>query len=153
MLKGGTRLSDLRVDNDLKQNDIAKFMNIPRSTYANWEVGSTDFSLDDANKLANFYKVNMDYLLGMSNIISVTNNNSISFKTLTSRLLLLRKEKKITQYQLSNQVGFALSTYACYEKGIRIPTTFKLLYIAKFYNVSMDYLVGRSDIKEIKNRK
>jgi len=65
------------------------------------------------------------------------------------RLKSLRKENKLTQKELSEKLGFYERTYANYEKGIRIPTTFKLFIIARFYEVSLDYLMGRLDSKEI----
>lgn len=148
-----TKFADLRIDNDLTQKDISKKLDVSRSTYSKWEIEANDLDLEMCNKIANFYKVNLDYLLGISNISTKTEKNKINFNLLCNRLRNLRKENNLTQEELGNKIGFAQSTYACYEKGVRIPTTFKLLYIAKYYNVSFDYLVGRSDNRVIQKGK
>ena len=151
MLEIKTRLRDLREDHDYHQKNLAEIIEVPRSTYANWESGNSDFNIEWADKVANVYNVNLDYLLGISNVISKT-NNKLDLNMISIHLKELRKESKKTQKEISNSIGLPISTYSCYENGIRIPTTIKLLYIAIFYNVSFDYLVGKSNIKEIKQK-
>ena len=153
MLRGETRLSDLRTDKDLKHKDIANILNIKKNTYTQWEIGRNDIPILKLNELANFYKVSLDYLLGISDINTKTENSDINFDLLCTRLKSLRKEKNLTQSQLGKEVGFHQRTYSHYEDGSNKPTTFKLLYIAKYYDVSFDYLVGRSDNRVIQKGK
>ena len=145
-----TRLSDLRVDNDLKQKDMIDILKTTRSTYSQWELGINDIPILKANELANFYKVSLDYLLGISNINYQTKRQEIDFDLMRKRMKELRKKLNQTQEAVGRKIGFDQRLYAHYEKGTRIPKTFKLMYIAKYFNVSMDYLVGRSDIKKRK---
>ena len=67
--------------------------------------------------------------------------------TLPERMLVLRKEKKLTQEDAAKQSGIVLRTYCRYEKGEREPTVSTLWKLADFYGVSIDYLVGRTDTK------
>ncbi|WP_339314693.1 helix-turn-helix transcriptional regulator [Paenibacillus sp. FSL M7-0896] len=67
---------------------------------------------------------------------------------LSERLSLLRKEKKLTQKELSQKLKMARTTYSGYENGSREPDNETLNKFAEFYNVSTDYLLGRTDIKE-----
>lgn len=146
-----TRYEELRLDLELKQGDIANILNVKRNTYSKWENCINDMPLDKSNDLANHYQTSLDYLLGLSHIRNfIPENNKIDYKILSERLLKLRKDSKLTQEELSNKLGFLQRTYAYYESGERIPTTLKLLVIAQYYGVSSDYLVGRSNIKEIK---
>ena len=145
-----TRLSDLRIDNDLKQKDIMEILNTTRSTYSQWELGINDIPILKANELANFYKVSLDYLLGISNINFQTERKEIDFELMQKRMRELRRELNQTQETVGKKIGFDQRLYAHYEKGTRIPKTFKLMYIAKYFNVSIDYLTGRSDIKDRK---
>ena len=62
---------------------------------------------------------------------------------------MLRKEKSLTQQTLSDKVGFPQTTYSQYEKGTRKPTTLKILTFANYFHVSFDYLVGRTNEKDI----
>ena len=57
-------LYDLRKDNNMTQDDVAKILNIDRSTYAKLESKNTStISSDTLHKLATFYNVSVDYLL------------------------------------------------------------------------------------------
>ena len=145
------RLEELRLDNDLKQKDIANELNIKGKNYSDWERGVTDIPLEKSNELANYYDCSLDYLFGLSNIKTINERKNINLELLSQRLLDTRKERNLTQSELSKDVGYHQRTYAHYENGSRIPTSFKVFYIALYYNISLDYLVGKSDIKEIAN--
>lgn len=58
------------------------------------------------------------------------------------RLKKLRKERKITQSQLAEKFKFTDATINRYEKGVNEPTLETLVKIAKFFNVTTDYLLG-----------
>ena len=66
----------------------------------------------------------------------------------SQRMKLLRKEKKLKQQELADQFSVKLRTYQGYEYGESYPEVAKLTPIADFYDVSLDYLVGRSEIRE-----
>jgi len=66
---------------------------------------------------------------------------------LAERLYNLRKEQNLTQEDAAEKLGIALRTYCRYEKNEREPTAPVLVQMADFYNVSLDYLVGRSETK------
>ncbi len=57
------RLRDLREDNDLKQSDIAKLLNIQQTVYSRYERGFQNIPLEHLIFLANYYKVSTDYIL------------------------------------------------------------------------------------------
>lgn len=61
------------------------------------------------------------------------------------RLRLLRIEKGISQKKIAEEVGITEVGYRNYETGRRKPTFTVLPTIADFFNVSIDYLVGRTD--------
>ncbi len=64
---------------------------------------------------------------------------------LAERLSLLRKERDMTQKEVSQELGISLNSYQRYETDEREPTAPILVQMAKFYNVSLDYLVGLTD--------
>lgn len=66
------------------------------------------------------------------------------------RLKLLRNERGIKQREMAENLGLALSSYQCYEYAHRYPDFQGLIAIADFFDVSIDYLVGRSDVRERK---
>lgn len=60
------RLRDLREDNDLKQKQLAEYLNIDQATYSRYESGELDIPTQALIKLSKFYHVSIDYILGIS---------------------------------------------------------------------------------------
>ena len=58
------RIRDLREDKDLKQKEIADYLMCDQSLYSKYERGERPLPLELADKLADFYGVSVDYLLG-----------------------------------------------------------------------------------------
>lgn len=58
------RLRDLREDNDITQNQIAIMLNIKQNTYSQYENGKREVPINILWKLADFYDVSIDYLVG-----------------------------------------------------------------------------------------
>lgn len=60
------RIRDLREDRDLKQRQIADYLNCSQQVYSNYELGQRDIPTDILIKLSDFYGVSVDYLLGLT---------------------------------------------------------------------------------------
>ncbi|WP_342441740.1 helix-turn-helix transcriptional regulator [Lysinibacillus sp. FSL K6-0075] len=60
-------------------------------------------------------------------------------------LTKLRKERKISQYKLAELIGFSRGRIANYEQGSREPDFETLDIFADFFNVSSDWLLGRTN--------
>ena len=58
------RLRDLREDHDLSQREIAKYLEMSQTGYSKYETGENDIPTAVLQKLADFYGVSIDYLLG-----------------------------------------------------------------------------------------
>ena len=63
----------------------------------------------------------------------------------SERLLTLRKEKKLSQSQLAEQLSVSFHQVSKMEKGQRAASIEVLCALADYFDVSLDYLVGRSD--------
>ncbi len=64
----------------------------------------------------------------------------------SDRLLLLRKENNLSQTSCAKKLQLSSRAYLYYEYGEREPRLSTLIKIADFYNVTLDYLAGRSDL-------
>ena len=58
------RIRDLREDHDLSQQAMAEILSIHQTTYSSYELGKMEIPLDALEKLADYYQVSVDYLLG-----------------------------------------------------------------------------------------
>ncbi|MBQ9148673.1 MAG: helix-turn-helix transcriptional regulator [Oscillospiraceae bacterium] len=60
------RIRDLREDRDLKQRQLAEYLNCSQQVYSNYELGQRDIPTDILIRLSDFYGVSVDYLLGLT---------------------------------------------------------------------------------------
>ncbi len=68
------RIKDLRIDHDLYQKQIANLLKITRQQYGLYESGKRDIPVDLLIKLADFYNVSIDYMLGRTKNKEVNKN-------------------------------------------------------------------------------
>lgn len=69
----------------------------------------------------------------------------MSFKDSLKRL---RVEHNLTQSQVASVAGVSVSMYQFYEYGRNEPTLSVLIALADYFDVSLDYLCGRSDVPQ-----
>lgn len=67
--------------------------------------------------------------------------------SLGDRLITLRTEKRMTQDELAKELNMARSTYAQYEVNRRQPGIDNLKKLADYFNVTTDYLLGRTECR------
>lgn len=64
---------------------------------------------------------------------------------LRERMKELRRERNLRQEDIAVELDIAITTYCRYELGMRDPTLAVLCRMADYYDVTTDYLLGRSD--------
>ena len=57
-------IRNLRIDNGYTQAQIAEYLNVKQNTYSQYEIGTLNYPIDVLIRLADFYHVSVDYLLG-----------------------------------------------------------------------------------------
>ncbi len=57
-------IRNLREDNDKKQQELAEYLNIKQTTYSKYELGKINIPIEVFIKLADYYDVTIDYLVG-----------------------------------------------------------------------------------------
>ena len=65
------------------------------------------------------------------------------------KLKSLRTDKKMTQKQVADRIGLAISAVSSYESGTRYPSYDVLVRLAHIFRVSTDYLLGMTDKRNI----
>ena len=63
------------------------------------------------------------------------------------RLVSLRKENGLTQEEFAKKIGYTRTAVSAWEIGRNEPSNADTIKIANFFNVSTDYLLGKSDIR------
>lgn len=65
------------------------------------------------------------------------------------KLRVLRTEKKLTQKQVADRIGLAISAVSSYESGTRYPSYETLIKLSRIFHVSTDYLLGLTEKRSI----
>ena len=59
------RLKELRIENDVSQQEISRYLNVRQNTYSQYETGKRELPINVLIELAKYYKVTTDYILGL----------------------------------------------------------------------------------------
>ena len=79
--------------------------------------------------------------------MSKTAKEGVSLTKFGEILMQLRQEKHLSQAELGHIIYVSGGTISNYEKGVHYPDVEKLVRLADYFNVSIDYLLGRSTSK------
>ena len=129
----GNKISTLRIENHWTMKDLAGFLGTNTTAISNWENSYNAPTKENIEKMAILFRVSRDELI---------NAGKVNY---LARLKELRENKGITQKQLSEETGMSFQSISFYEHGEREPGVKALISLADYFNVSIDYLVGRSD--------
>lgn len=94
----GKRIEQERIRNDWTQEIVANKLGVARSTYANYEAGKREPSLENIKLLADIFDVTTDYLIGHSDIRNLFDKNNIERINLTD-------DKKVELYKLLEKMN------------------------------------------------
>ncbi len=140
----------LREQKDYLSKDMAKFLNIPPSVYSEWENNKLSISTKRLYELGEFFNVNIDYLVGLSyKRINLKTNKILDQKETSLRLKEVRKNMNLSMRELAQKLNTSSSAISNYENNKNLILSSFLIELSKISNYSIDYILGRSDIKFI----
>ena len=139
-------LKFIREEKELTQKEVADILRVSRSVYAMWEVEKDIIPLLRLNDFCNYFNVSLDYALGFTkNIEYKYVSKEINKNIIKERLKNLRIKNNLTQEELASILKITRSLISKYETGTNLILTSFLMEYAKYFNISVDYLVGRID--------
>lgn len=145
------RMKDIRTYFDNTQVELANYLDVSRSTYAGWENGIDAIPLLKLNDFCNYYGISLDYICGLTNIKKYEIiNDKIDKEILGNNLKSIRIENNDSQEDVSKIIKVDQSNYSKYELGKILIHTYPLIDFAKHYNISIDYLCGKTKDSAIK---
>lgn len=145
------KLEELRDSKDLKSKEVAKHLGIAESTYSEWEHNKIPIPTRRMVQLANFYEVNIDFMLNLSKTkIHIKPSDEIDLKLIGSRLKEIRLELGLSLRQLGEMLNSSFSSLGSYERGEHLIQSETLIHICKISKCSIDWVLGRSKEKYLK---
>ena len=137
------RLQDLLIENNLNRHQLSTQLGIPVSTINGYFSNNYYPTIEIAQKLADYFKCSLDYLFGLSDTIkSCEKSNKTFFEKLDKAI----KDKKVPIAKAMRDMCMSEYNYYRWRNG-KFPKTSNLIEIAKYFDISVDYLVGDLLIK------
>ncbi|WP_291300235.1 helix-turn-helix domain-containing protein [Desulfosporosinus sp. BICA1-9] len=133
----GKRLLYLRNKLELTQEELAKILCMSRSTYAQYEVDRRKPDYDTLQRIADYFKVSTDFLLGR------TEHSVIEECNFPSRLKMIRELNGISLKQLAENLNISPTDVSQFETGEKYPDPSTLKVLAESLSCSVDFLLGR----------
>ena len=145
------RLFYLREEKDMTQEQLGKIVNTKKWSITKWENGKEIIPLEKLNIYSNYFNVSMDYILRLTDNRKTNNNiDIIDPKIVGNNIKKIRSDNKLTQRMLAKELGTAQSTIWGYEQGKFLILTAFAYQICVKYNISIDWLCGKSNNIRIK---
>jgi len=135
-----------REELEMTQTELGIILGSSKQIISNWETEYTSMPLNKLVRFCNLYNYSLDFVVGF--VRHNTNyNKSIKLDKdkIGGRLKEIRTKLHLTQQELSDKCNIFQSTYNHYEKGYSLIKIMPAYSICKTYNISMDYLLGRSN--------
>lgn len=135
-----------REELEMTQTELGIILGSSKQIISNWETEYTSMPLNKLVRFCNLYNYSLDFVVGF--VRHNTNyNKSIKLDKdkIGRRLKEIRTKLHLTQQELSDKCNIFQSTYNHYEKGYSLIKIMPAYSICKTYNISMDYLLGRSN--------
>ena len=142
------RLKELREEpvNFIRQKELTDLIGVHVSVFSKYENETAIIPIEHLNILCNYLNISLDYIFGFTNKRNYpTYRKDINQGLTRNRLKELRKGKKLTQEKLSDIIKIQQTTISKYENKNKIISTKNLYIICKTYNISADYLLGKTD--------
>lgn len=145
---------DLRDERNLKKKEVAKSIGVVESVYSEWENGKLSIPTKRLIELANFFEINIDYMIGLTNVrLHIKTKNVINKELVANRLKEVRKSLKLTMRELATKFNTTSSAISNYENSKYLILSTFLIELAKYSNYSIDWILGRSKEKYIQQKK
>lgn len=140
------RIYFIREDNDLTQEDLGNILKVDRSIISKWENGKSIPPIRKINILSNRFNVSFDYIFNLSKNKSVDKiNNSLDLSVIGKRIVEIRTKYNLILRDLAKELNTTSSTISAYETGKNLILTAFALQLCKKYNLSMDWLYGKTN--------
>lgn len=137
------RLKDFFNDKEFNKNKLCKFLALKDDTlFFMWNRGDNISNLTHLDKLALYFNCSMEYLFGRTEDLG--HGKYVEMKPFDKQLKKIRLEKGITQYQMIYKDSICSSNnFHKWNKLKSVPTPETVVKLADYFNVTVDYLLGR----------
>lgn len=135
------RLQDLLIENNLSRLQLSKKIGISFETINGYFNKNFYPELTVAIKIANYFDCSLHYLMGLTDKIKNVDKNDLTF---IETLKNLMKENNLPIEKLMKNLNMSEANYYRWKNASNAPSMQSLIAISKFFDVSIDFLIGNS---------
>lgn len=147
MSEFSNRLKQIRSHTDYTQREIAKHLGVSERAYQHYEAGTREPSISQLIALADYFNVSLDYLCGRTE--DVEKRGYHVYPQFPGILKQLRIDKGLDIWDFADILEISARNYAGYEIGETMPDLPVIVAFADFFDVSIDYMIGRTNNPEL----
>ena len=138
-----------REELEMTQAELGYIFGVLDAAVRAWETAHDSIPLPKLIKFCNMYDYSLDFVCRLTRKNIKYGKFETNKEKIGKRLKELRTKLDLSQQALADECKISQTTYSGYETGHYLINTSNLYYICKTYNVSMDYLVGRTNNTKI----
>ncbi|MFR1739739.1 MAG: helix-turn-helix domain-containing protein [Clostridium sp.] len=142
----GDRFKEQRQKKGLTQQELADIFHINRSSISRYEKNQQVPEVQLLQKICDFFEVSIDYLVNGDT--NENNSSQIKNTLFGKRLIQLRTEKNLTQQQVASKIHSSKANISRYESNSIEPNLKTLNELAELFDVSVDFLLGRTTVRK-----
>lgn len=144
----GRRIKELRTENGLTQQELAKILNVSSMSISFYENEQRKPDSEFIIACSRFFDVSTDYLLGKTYKRRIPREER--FGAFSKRLKHVRELKGISQRQAAEDLNISPQNLSYYENG-RDAGYGLLVRMVRYYDVTVEYLIGASPVMQREN--
>lgn len=134
------KIKDLRKEHNITQTELANVLGISDRAVGYYEAGEREPDYRTLSKIASYFNVSIDYLLGMSET-----------RNIMTKLEYYRTTAGLSQLELAEKLGMSQQRISAYELGKRQPDLDTLKLFSDFFGITSDELLGMEQNNEEEN--
>lgn len=143
-----SNIKKIRKDFNVSQTQLAKEIGFSHGIISLWESGLRIPSADAIIILSRYFQVSADYILKVTDdntMLHRVDDFVIDVTIFNKRLKELRTSKNLSQDQLAKRTGLTKTSINHWENGKCQPNANATVALARYFEVTTDYLLGESD--------
>ena len=133
------RLEELLIERSMTKNQLSKVIGVRPDTIYGYYRRKLLPEINIANRIAKFFNCSLDYLFGLTDQMTNSDKNELSFSETIKKLI---KDNNKSIQKTMNELNISERTYYRWQSGESKPQTSIIIILAKYFNVSIDYLVS-----------
>lgn len=137
------RIKELMFDHNKTVNDLSSDLNIEASLIYRCLRGEGLLQTIYLLKIADYFSCSLDFLFGLED--ELYSIHLLQYPPFGDRLIQIYNEKGLTEYRVMKDTKISRARLHDWRCNLRLPTPENLIILAKYFDFSLDYIVGRTN--------